>query len=116
MTKLFHVMQASDEVDSKGPRGFFQPLLGGWHSLKAYPTLITTQMSGHRAGDALTYLSVSFPAASCTYARWQAGSTGKHTDLLRHQKRPRAFVHLLTVCSSCVWRLQPASAALRPAS
>ncbi|KAL0029268.1 hypothetical protein WJX79_006326 [Trebouxia sp. C0005] len=48
--------QASDETDSHGPRGFFQPILGGYHSLKDYPTLITTQMSSHRARDALTYL------------------------------------------------------------
>ncbi len=51
-------MQASDETDSHGPRGFFQPILGGDHSLKDYPTLITTQMSSHRARDALTYLQV----------------------------------------------------------
>lgn len=56
---FFPFMQASDEVDMKGPHGFFQPLLGGWHALKGYPTLITTQMSGRRAGDALTYLTVS---------------------------------------------------------
>ncbi len=51
-------VQASDETDSRGPRGFFQPLLGGYHTLKDYPTLITTQMSSHRARDALTYLQV----------------------------------------------------------
>lgn len=51
-------MQASDETDSRGPRGFVQPVLGGGHSLKDYPTLITTQMSSHRARDALTYLQV----------------------------------------------------------
>ena len=52
-------LQASNEVDSHGPRGFFQPVVGGWHTLKDYPTLITTQMSGDRARRALTYLSVS---------------------------------------------------------
>lgn len=51
-------VQASDETDSRGPRGFVQPVLGGGHSLKDYPTLITTQMSSHRARDALTYLQV----------------------------------------------------------
>ena len=68
----FHFLQASDEVDSQGPRGFFQPVLGGWHTLKEYPTLITTQMSGDRARDALTYLSVrlllhlAYALLSCT--------------------------------------------------
>ncbi|KAL3162410.1 hypothetical protein ABBQ32_010081 [Trebouxia sp. C0010 RCD-2024] len=55
--EYYNTSQASDEVDMKGPHGFFQPLLGGWHTLRAYPTLITTQMSGRRAGDALTYLT-----------------------------------------------------------
>lgn len=56
-----YFLQASNEVDSHGPRGFFQPMLGGWHTLRDYPTLLTTQMSGDRARDALTYLSVSPP-------------------------------------------------------
>lgn len=59
--QAFNFLQASNEVDSRGPRGFFQPMLDGWHTLKDYPTLITTQMSGDRARDALTYLSVSPP-------------------------------------------------------
>ncbi len=61
-------VQASDETDSRGPRGFFQPVLGGYHSLKDYPTLITTQMSSHRARDALTYLQV------CPYACHTSGA------------------------------------------
>ena len=33
-------------MDASGhPRGFFQSVLGGLHSLKHYPTLLTTQMS-----------------------------------------------------------------------
>ncbi|KAL0047060.1 hypothetical protein WJX82_005420 [Trebouxia sp. C0006] len=54
--EYYNTSQASDETDSRGPRGFVQPVLGGGHSLKDYPTLITTQMSSHRAHDALTYL------------------------------------------------------------
>ena len=54
------LLQATNEVDVHGaPHGFFQPVLGGYHTLKDYPTLITTQMSGSRARDALTYLQVS---------------------------------------------------------
>ncbi|KAL0039208.1 hypothetical protein WJX77_011442 [Trebouxia sp. C0004] len=54
--EYYNTSQASDETDSRGPRGFFQPILGGYHNLKDYPTVITTQMSSHRARDALTYL------------------------------------------------------------
>ena len=54
------LLQASGEVDRSGrPKGFFQPVLGGLHSLKRYPTLISTQMSASRAKDALTYLQAS---------------------------------------------------------
>ena len=58
-------LQAAGEVDASGhPRGFFQPVLGGLHSLKHYPTLITNQMSASRARDALTYLQVQHLSTS----------------------------------------------------
>lgn len=78
-------LQEAGEVDASGhPRGFFQPVLGGIHSLKHYPTLLTTQMSAARARDALTYLQVL--AISALYTPLTCNKLSGATSMMRMGK------------------------------